>query len=187
MSTVEPTKSKLVIKRNGKTTTRLVPLPTVIVDTREQLPYTFEMYNNWIGSTLSKSLTTGDYSVLGFEKEIALERKTLNDIVGSLMDGRSRFLREMERLSSFRSKCLCIEATRTDIKSEYTFSRQVRAHPNGIAGALDAIAAKYGIYIHYGCDRSLSEEFCASWLSKTYSYSWLEHNGYGRVLQEGDL
>ena len=187
MTIVAPTKSKIVIKRDGKTTTRLVPLPTVIIDTREQKPYSFENFSNWIAGIKSASLPTGDDSVIGYENVISLERKTLNDIVASLMDGRSRFLREMERLSNFHYKCLCIEASRTEIKSPYTFSNKVKAHPNGITGALDAISAKYGIQIHYGDNRQLSEEFAASWLSKCYTYEWLDNNGYGRMLQEGDL
>jgi len=184
---VEPTKSKLKIMRNGSTTTRLVPMPVVIVDTREQMPYTFDRFGNWIGETVSGALKTADYSVAGYEGVIGLERKSLPDLVGSLMTGRERFLREMERLSEFRYKCLCIEASRTQVKSPYTFHTSVKVHPNGIAGSLEAIAAKYGIYIHYGDNRELSEEFAASWLSKCYTYEWLEANGHGRVLQEGDL
>jgi hypothetical protein len=108
-------------------------------------------------------------------------------MVVSLMDHRRRFLDEMERLSDYRYKCLCIEASRVDIESPYNFSKNVKAHPNGIAGSLDAISAKYGILIHYGDNRELAEDFAASWLSKCYAYEWLEKNGHGRVLQEGDL
>lgn len=187
MSVVSPTKSKLKIMRGGSTTTKLVPLPVIVVDTREQLPYGFESFSNWIGGIESRALETADYSVAGYEGVIALERKTLVDIVGSLMNGRERFLREMERLESFRYKCLCIEASRTELKSPYTFARDVKAHPNGIVGSLDAIAAKHGIMIHYGDNRELSEEFAASWLSKCHAYEWLDKNGHGRVLQEGDL
>lgn len=187
MSVCEPTKSKLKIIRDGRSTTKLVPLPTIIVDRREQLPYQFESHKNWIGGTKTESLPTGDYSVEGYQNLISLERKTLNDIVGSLMSGRNRFLNEIERLSEFRYKCLCIEASRTAIKTPYSFCGTVKAHPNGIVGSLDAIAAKYGIIIHYGDNRTLSEEFAASWLSKCYTYEWLDKNGHGRVLQEGDL
>ena len=187
MSTVAPTKSKLVIKRGKSTTTKLVPLPTILIDTREQLPYTFDDYKNWIGNTDSTALKTGDYSVEGFDNIIALERKTLADIVGSLMNGRERFLNEMERLAQFRYKCLCIEASRTSIKSPYTFADNVKAHPNGVMGSLDAIGARYGINIHYGDNRALSEEYAASWLNKCFAYEWLDINGHGRYLQEGDL
>lgn len=185
--TVAPSPSKLTIKRGGSSTTTLVPRPVVLIDTREQLPYTFSSFTNWIGGTQSATLATGDYSVSGFEDRIALERKTLADVVGSLMQGRDRFLREMERLADFRYKCLCIEASRTQIKSPYTFAQAVKAHPNGVMGSLDAIVARYGITVHYGCNRELSEEFTASWLSKCHAYEWLDTNGHGRFLQEGDL
>ena len=184
---VEPTKSKLVIKRGKKTSTKLVPMPNVIVDTREQKPYTFSEFGNWIGSVQSSALKTGDYSIAGYEDCISIERKSLPDLVGSLMAGRERFLREIRRLSLFKYKMLLIEASRKEVKSPYTFAREVKCHPNGIIGSLDAISARYGIPIHYGSDRGLSEEFAASWLSKVHAYEWLERNGHGRVLQEGDL
>ncbi len=184
---VEPTKSKIVIKRDGKTTTKLVPLPIILVDTREQLPYLFERFPNWIGSTIRQGLPTADYSIVGYESVIAVERKTLVDIVGSLMSGRERFLREMERLSEFKYKCLCIEATREELKSPYRFASNVKAHPNGIIGSLDALSVKYQIPVHYGCNRELTEEYVSSFLSKCHAYEWLEENGHGRCLQEGDL
>jgi ERCC4-type nuclease len=184
---VEPTKSKLIIKRGGKSTTKLVPLPSVIIDSREQLPYTFERFSNWVGKTVTDGLKTADYSLIGYESIIAVERKTLCDIVGSLMSGRERFLREMERLSTFKYKCLVIEATREDLKTPYDFAKAVKAHPNGIVGSLDALSVKYGIPVHYGCNRELSEEYVASFLSKCHAYEWLDANGHGRTLQEGDL
>lgn len=184
---VEPTKSKLVIKRGGKTTTKLVPLPVAVVDTREQIPYSFERFTNWIGDTKLSGLKTGDYSVVGYESLISVERKTLSDIVNSLMSGRERFLREMERLSEFKHNHLVIEASREEVKSPYRFAEGVKAHPNGVVGSLDAISAKFMIPIHYGCNRNLSEEFTASYLSKCYTYEWLSQNGYERTLQEGDL
>jgi ERCC4-type nuclease len=187
MATVPPTKSKLIIRRGGRQTTTLVPRPVVVIDTREQAPYTFDDYSNWIGGVEVRALKTADYSIAGYESVIAVERKTLQDIVGSLMHGRERFLRELDRLASFRSKCLCIEATRTELKSPYQFAEAVKAHPNGVVGSLDALMAKFGIPIHYGDNRQLSEEFVASWLSKAYTYQWLEENGHGRFLQEDDL
>lgn len=187
MTTVAPTKGKLIIRRGGRQTTTLVPRPIVVVDTREQAPYTFDGFRNWISGVEFRGLKTADYSVVGYEDVIAVERKSLADMVSSLMDGRARFLREMERLAEFRYKCICIEASRAQLKSPYRFAAAVKAHPNGIVGSLDAIAARYGIVIHYGDNRELTEEFVASYLSKAHAYEWLETNGHGRFLQEGDL
>jgi len=188
MATVAPTKSKLVIMRDGHTTTNLVPLPTIVIDTRERTPYLFERFPNWVSSTNVATLATGDYTIEGYEDRISLERKTLNDIVGSLTNGRERFLREMERLSKFDRACICIEASREDIKTPYSFSEGLKAFPNSIIGSLDAIMARYGnISVVYGNNRELAEEFAASWLNKCAAYNWLEDNGHGRVLRDGDL
>lgn len=35
--------------------------------------------------------------------------------------------------------------------------------------------------------QALAEEKAASWISKHFTYWYLEENGFGRVLQEGDL
>ena len=46
----------------------------IIIDTREQNPYTFEKYNVTIERAV---LPVGDYSLPGFEDHVAIERKHL--------------------------------------------------------------------------------------------------------------
>ena len=61
----------------------------IIIDTREQLPYAF-------GSrpVVRQALPAGDYSVVGFELAVAVERKTLEDFVHSVIRDRERFKKE---------------------------------------------------------------------------------------------
>jgi ERCC4-type nuclease len=185
---VPPTKSRLIVKRDGKMITSKVPRPVVLIDTREQAPFDFTAYNNWIAGQSVATLPTGDYTVLGMESVMALERKSLNDLVSTLMHNRERFIRACERLAELRYKAILIEATWEDVKSPYTFWKGVTAHPNGVAGSIEAIAARWQIQILYSSQhRALSTEMAAGWLSKHATYHWLEENGYGRVLQEGDL
>jgi predicted RNA-binding Zn-ribbon protein involved in translation (DUF1610 family) len=48
--------------------------------------------------------------------------------------------------------------------------------------------SRFGIPVIYTSRyRPLAEEKAASWLSKHFTYWYLEKNGFGRVLQEGDL
>ena len=61
----------------------------IIIDTREQLPFEFEMSE-------TKTLNIGDYSIAGFEDNIAIERKSITDAVGSVLGGMKRFLREIK-------------------------------------------------------------------------------------------
>lgn len=182
-----PSKSRLLVKRDGTDITKQIPLPVVLIDTREQLPYDFGNHRNWIGETVRTKLDAGDYSVAGMESLLALERKSLPDLLKTLFHSRELFLRECQRLTLYRWRALLIEATYEEIKSRYTgtFSS---AHPNGVTGTLDALEARYGIPIIYTSKRrELAQEKAASWLSKHFTYWHLEETGRGRVLQSGDL
>jgi ERCC4-type nuclease len=85
MRAVPPTSSRLIVKRGGSSITRQVPKPVVLVDTREQLPLSFERFPNWIAGERRATLKTGDYTVEGMETALVLERKSLGDLIGTLM------------------------------------------------------------------------------------------------------
>ena len=186
-SNVTPTTSRLIVKRKGQSITRKIPKPIIIVDTREQLPFTFTRFSNWIAETNKKKLDDGDYSVQGMEHLLSLERKSLADLIATLLQHRKRFFKLCERLAQYRWRALLIEASYEDIKSPYG-EEYTQAHPNAVSGSLDALEAKFGIPVIYTSQyRPLAEEKAASWLSKHFTYWYLEENGFGRVLQEGDL
>ncbi len=187
MRAVPPTTSRLIVKRGGSAITRTIPKPVAVVDTREQLPFNLMRFDNWFGGEVRATLPAGDYSVQGMEHLLALERKSLDDLVGTLTQNRERFFRMCEALSALRWKALIIEASYEDVKSPYP-SGFTDAHPNGISGSLDALESRWGIPVIYTSrHKALAEEKAASWLSKHFTYWYLESNGMGRVLQEGDL
>lgn len=185
---VPPTKSRLIVKRGGSAITGKVPKPVVLVDTREQAPMDFGRFDNWFAGAKPATLETGDYSIQGMESLVTLERKSLNDLVSTLMHNRPRFFRQLERMQAYPYRAILVEASYTDVKSPYSFTSDTAAHPNGVSGSLDALEVRFGIPVIYTSrNRALAEEKAASWLSKTFTYWWLETNGLGRVLQEGDL
>lgn len=96
----------------------------IIIDTREQRPYDFE-------NAIRGTLQSGDYSIEGYESQIAIERKSLEDFVNTILaDKKSgRFTRELERLQSYRFAAVVIEATWDDIKNHKYNSRM---HPNSV-------------------------------------------------------
>jgi len=188
MAAVAPTSSRLIVMRDGKAITKSIPRPVVLVDTREQKPFSFERFPNWIAGEKVTTLKTGDYSVEGMEDLVAVERKSLDDLIITLMHNRQRFFDACERMSSFKWRAIIVEATLEDVKSPYTGNQFVKAHPNGVFGSLDAVEAKFSLPVIYTSkDRSLAEEKLASYLSKLFTYWYLETNGMGRVLQPGDL
>ena len=85
---------------------------TVIVDSREQHPLDLHPL-----TTVAGTLTTGDYSVAGLEHHIAIERKSLPDLLGCVGTSRERFDREVQRLLAYPVRALVVEATWSDIEA----------------------------------------------------------------------
>lgn len=182
---------RLIVKRGGHSILRSarIPKPVVLVDTREQEPFAlFANHPNWIAGERRVTLKTGDYTVEGMEHVLALERKSLTDVVACTVAHRRRFLVSCERLAKFCWKAILIEATYEDIKSGFDqFDMFSEVHPNAVCGTLDAIEAKFNIPIIYSSTHlDLATERAASWLSKHFTYWWLEQNGYERVLVDSD-
>lgn len=80
---------------------------TIIEDSREQTPLSFEGFRNI--TVVRHGLKTGDYSIQGYEDTICFERKSVADLVGTLIGGHERFLREMDRMKDFKIKYILVE------------------------------------------------------------------------------
>ncbi len=116
-----------------------------IIDTREQLPLDLSPFKVARGN-----LVTGDYSILHLEREIAVERKSLSDLLGCVGRDRRRFDAEMKRLLAYPSRLLVIEASVIEIeKGEWRSKLQ----PNHVIGAL-AGWQEQGIPIAYAGDHA---------------------------------
>lgn len=95
------------------------PPYTVIKDTREQDGYTFEkftgMYTSCNGMVIQK-LETGDYSLVGLEDKLCIERKgKVAELAINLGKDKHRFLREIERMQLFPFKFLILEFSLEDV------------------------------------------------------------------------
>jgi DNA excision repair protein ERCC-4 len=134
--------------------------PVVIVDTREQKPYHF-------GSSVVKTLPTGDYSIVGMESRIAIERKTKADAYSSLGMDRPRFLREIERLAEFEYGAVVIEAALKDFLVAPAFTR---LHPRSAVSSLLAWSVKYGVHVFFAGDRRHGNAVTAQLLEKFWRY-----------------
>jgi DNA excision repair protein ERCC-4 len=181
-SPVPPPQTPLRVKQNGKTIR--IPKPTVVIDSAEHMGFKFERFTNWFTGTVHKRLPVGDYTLLGMEEEVAVERKTVPDLVNSIIQDRKDFIGKCERLSGFKKKCLVIEGSLSSIKTPYEDSQ---AHPNAVLGSLLAAQERWDIPVYFLDDFLLAEEFVASMLSKYHAFRWLEMNGFQRCLIEGDI
>ena len=105
--------------------------PVIVIDSREQTPLPITRLE-----TVRAGLTTGDYSFQGGEHVFAVERKSIDDLVGCCMgDNRERFEREMHRLRGFRFKRLLIVGARWMIEGQ-RYKSQIKP-----AAVLNSLAA----------------------------------------------
>jgi ERCC4-type nuclease len=107
--------------------------PTVIIDTREQVPLPITAY-----LIIRATLTTGDYSFRGGERLPSIERKSVADL-GKAFE-RARFTRELERLRGFPFARLLVIGTVDQI--ELGMYRST-ASPKAILHSLWSIEAKF--------------------------------------------
>ena len=131
---------------------------TIIADTREQLPYAFE--SRW-AVTVRRALPAGDYSVEGLESSIAVERKTLEDFVHSVIRDRDRFKKELAKLSEYPHACVVVEAGLTDVLLVRYSSG---AHPHSVFGAVVSICIDHGVPVYFCGDRQTARRFTQEFL-----------------------
>jgi len=133
----------------------------VIIDTREQLPYSFS--DRVVAVRFP--LAAGDYSVEGMEQALAVERKSLDDFVSSVIRDRPRFRRELEKLRDYRAACVVVEASLGDVFAHRYHSG---AHPNAVVGAAISIIVDYGVPVFFCSDRQACCRFTEGFLLRAY-------------------
>jgi len=172
-----------VLAERGGTQLR-TPRPVVIVDTREQVPFSFSRFRGWFAGVEKRTLNLGDYTVAGLEEVCVVERKDLADLVQSFTTGRAVFVERLRQMSRYPHRLLVITTALSQVKSRYEHSP---ANPNQITQSL--IAALVGLQVPFLCveTHELGEEIVASYLYQVHLYRWLETNGHGRFLVDDDL
>ncbi len=105
---------------------------TILVDTREQLPFNFLRINPALKIERA-TLKTGDYSIKSLEKKICVERKSISDLVRCCAQDRTRFSLEIDRMLSIPSRALVLETTYEEIA---TGRYRSNVHPNAVIGSL---------------------------------------------------
>jgi DNA excision repair protein ERCC-4 len=150
----------------------------IVCDTREQCAYTFtdlradakDNRRPLIVHVQRGTLDQGDYSVLGFEAWMAVERKSAADLFGTLASGRRRFERELARLQALQFAAVVVEAEwselmiqpprfsnlnpRTVFRSVVAWQQRFnRVHWNFLPGRRAAEAAVFRILERYWKDK----------------------------------
>jgi len=118
----------------------------IVVDTREQLPL-------WSGNR--KCLKTGDYSLEGFENKIAIDRKSLADLAGSLGVGHARFRKELERAKTLEYFAIVVEGSCTKLETKQWYqSHRCKMKGFVLSKIMFTLHIKHGVNIFFAENRS---------------------------------
>lgn len=134
----------------------------IVIDSREQSPYSFGPV-----ASVIKGLKSGDYSVEGFESDVAIERKSCIDAYGSIGNGRARFEAELIRLAAMEYAALVIECSLVSflVAPEYS-----SLNPKSAIGSLLAWSVKYRLPVFFCGDRPHAQATTLKLLEKFYKY-----------------
>jgi DNA excision repair protein ERCC-4 len=139
-----------------------------LVDTREQTPLDFSpLLPQKLFRTAPATLETGDYSVRGLEREVAVERKSVADLVMCVGKERERFEREMHRLLAYPARCVLVEGLWSDIENGFDASKMLpwrsQVTPAAVVGSVQGWMA-HGIPFHFAADRVQAARFTANFM-----------------------
>jgi len=128
----------------------------ILIDTREQRPFSFPC------PTTRATLPAGDYSILGLENAVSIERKSKADAYSTIGNGRRRFVRELEKLELLDYAAIVIECAMSDFLLPPVRSQ---LNPNSAINSLIAWSVRYNLPVFW-CDTRL--------LAQTFTYRLLE-------------
>ena len=133
----------------------------ILIDSREQAPFTFAGYE---AATETATLPAGDYSLPGFEDRAAIERKSLNDLIGCLMGkDRQRFERELSKGRAYDLFCVVVESTLADV-SRGKYRSEMK--PHAALQSIITFQVRYRIPFVWAGNREKAEYVTFSMLQK---------------------
>jgi len=130
----------------------------MVIDTREQEGYSFDPR---LAETVRRALPAGDYSIAGLENIVAVERKSLDDFVSTVIHGRSRFRKELRKLAEYRAACVVVEAGLLEILQH---RYRGDAHPNAVVGSALSIILDFRVPVFFCSSRQAACHFVQAYL-----------------------
>ncbi len=130
----------------------------IVIDTREQEPYGFTC------DTVSRKLEAGDYSVVGHEDAVAVERKSLPDFVHTVIHDFDRFAVELMKLAAMRCACVIVEADLDTVLRGLAADKLRGASPESVLGAALYVAVRYHVPVYWCGSRQAACAFTDQFL-----------------------
>lgn len=135
----------------------------IAVDQREQCPFPLVGF-----ATMRKFLRTGDYSIIGLEDKVAVERKSYTDAWGSMSTGRARFERCVKRLAELDRAAIVIECTMVQLAQPPPYIQRVTGA--SVVGGLISWSCQYRIPVFFSDDRLHAERVTVRFLASYWKH-----------------
>lgn len=130
----------------------------IIIDTRERAAYSFPC------QTIRKKLEAGDYSIEGFERRVAVERKSLTDFAHTVIHDFERFAAELDKLAGMEAASIVVEAD-LDAVLRNQHAESLRAvSPAALLGFAVHIGLRWGVPVHWCGSRQAAVAFTEAFL-----------------------
>lgn len=144
----------------------------IAIDSREQRPFQFNSASVYEGTQTSvETLNVGDYSLVGMEHRVSIERKSLDDLAGCLAGSRERFVRELERSRALEAFAVVVEAPWEALaKGQYRSQLAPLAATQSIASFMSRMQIAF-----WFCGSRAAAEFC--------TWSFLRQYAMGRMKE----
>lgn len=133
------------------------------VDTREQAPFPLLGF-----AAIRKTLKAGDYSIVGLEDKVAVERKSYTDAWGSMAQGRARFERCVKRLADLDRAAIVIECGVRELAQQPSYIQRVT--PASVVGGLISWSAQYRLPVFFCDDRAHAERVTVRFLAAYWKH-----------------
>jgi ERCC4-type nuclease len=144
----------------------------IIVDTREQNPI-------WEGDeSIIQKLDEGDYTIETLLNKAHIERKSGQDLYGSIIQGHERFRKEIERADSKGIKLsVFVECSKKDfVGKKFNGGWRLKTKPAVLAKIVSTIQEKYGIEFVWCDGREDFKEKALAWFNDQKSILGSEKN-----------
>jgi len=124
---------------------------TILVDTREQLPY-------WPSNRAT--LIVGDYTTKKLLNSFHIERKSLQDLYGTLTSGNNRFKYELFRAAYHSIKIeVYVEGSRADfINKNFPKGNERKFTTDGLDRLIKTFEKKYHLTFHWCKNRQQTKK-----------------------------
>ncbi|NQT21639.1 MAG: ERCC4 domain-containing protein [Planctomycetes bacterium] len=129
----------------------------ILVDTREQLPWSFKDLS---AETEREALPAGDYAIAGVP--FVIERKTPEDFLASITHGRQRLERELERIQAQGGGAVVVEGSLDAVlygAPNRRLSRpgELRVNPNSVLGSIASFQMRYHVPTYFASSRQSAQ------------------------------